>query len=184
MPASPITFGPFRLDLDQRRLLRGDAPIALRRKAWEVLRHLCERPDTIVTTDELLDAVWPGIAVTPQTVTNVVREIRLALADRAGMPRWIQTVRGRGHGLPVHDGRRDHRRTDPRRTRARATPARGERRRALRDDVTGRPRDRRARIGKTTLVEAVVAHAPRRRPPRRAAPVSSSTATGELPSRS
>src|SRR5262245_23511097 len=96
MPASPITFGPFRLDLDQRRLLRGDAPIALRRKAWEVLRHLCERPDTIVTTDELLDAVWPGIAVTPQTVTNVVREIRLALADRAGMPRWIQTVRGRG----------------------------------------------------------------------------------------
>ncbi len=92
-----IVFGRFRIDLDRRQLLRGDAPIELRRKAFDVLRHLCERPDTLVTNDELLDAAWPGVAVTPQTLTNVIQEIRSALGDRADAPRWIHTVRGRGH---------------------------------------------------------------------------------------
>ena len=95
--SSPISFGPFHLDPEKRCLLRGAAPVELRRKAWEVLRHLCERPDTVVSNDELLDAVWPGVAVTPQTVANVIRELRLALVDSAGAPRWIATVRGRGY---------------------------------------------------------------------------------------
>ncbi len=95
--APPIAFGPFRLDLEKRRLLRGETPIELRRKAFEVLRHLAERSGSVVTNDELLDAVWPGTAVTPQTVTNVIRELRLALADRAGGAHWIRTLRGRGH---------------------------------------------------------------------------------------
>jgi predicted ATPase len=91
-----ITFGPFRLDLEQGRLTRADSPIELRRKAWEVLCHLAARPGVLVTNAELLEAVWPGVAVTPQTVTNVVLELRAALDDSAGAPRWIQTVHGRG----------------------------------------------------------------------------------------
>ena len=103
MPASPIAFGPFRLDLEKRRLLRGDAPIELRRKAWEVLRHLCERPGHGRDHGRAARRGLAGIAVTPQTVTNVIRELRLALADRAGGPRWIQTRARARTRLPVHN---------------------------------------------------------------------------------
>lgn len=79
--------------------------MTLRRKAWEVLSFLAERPGAVVSNDELLDAVWPGIAVTPQTLTNVVHELRVALDDGSGGSRWLQTVSRRGHVfLPCGDG--------------------------------------------------------------------------------
>lgn len=96
-PPRTISFGPFVVDTTRGLLIRGGTPIDLRRKAWDVLSHLSAHPDTVVTTQELLDAVWPGTAVTPQTVTNVIHELRLALGDTTATPRWIQTVRGRGH---------------------------------------------------------------------------------------
>ena len=154
--STPISFGPFHLDPAKRCLLRAGAPVELRRKAWEVLRYLCERPDTVVSNDELLDAVWPGVAVTPQTVANVIRELRSALVDSATAPRWLATVRGRGHvfrptpaladpsetAAPTLIGRAHERRELATRW---ARAVRGEPQVVL---VTGEPG-----IGKTTLVD-------------------------------
>lgn len=93
----PIAFGPFVLDPAAAVLRRDAGVVRLRPKAWETLRYLVERPGRLVSNDELLDAVWPDAAVTPQTLTNVIRELRLALDDRARAPRYLETVYGRGY---------------------------------------------------------------------------------------
>lgn len=94
---TPVVFGPFRLDLAAERLLRGNEPISLRPKTWVVLRHLVEHAGTLVTISELLDVAWAGTAVTPNTLTNVIRELRTALGDDPRSPRFIETAHRRGY---------------------------------------------------------------------------------------
>jgi len=94
--ARAIVFPPFRLDLRAGELTRAGTPIPLRPKTWAVLVHLAERPGLLVTRDELFDAVWPDVAVTPDTLTKSIGELRLALGDDPAAPRFIATVHRRG----------------------------------------------------------------------------------------
>jgi DNA-binding winged helix-turn-helix (wHTH) protein len=91
-----IAFSSFRLDLRASQLTHAGTPIALRPKTWSVLVHLAERPGILVTKDELLDAVWPDVAVTPDTLTKSIGELRLALGDDYANPGFIATVHRRG----------------------------------------------------------------------------------------
>ena len=171
--ASTASFGPYRLDLTARQLLHRGAPVALRRKAWTVLRCLVERTGAVVSTEEILDAAWHGTTVSPQTVTNVIAELRAALDDRAGAPRWIRTVYGAGYRFIGRVRRGAPAPTRPARCRVRTTtraragqrPAligRAAERAALRSAYTDACAGRRRvlfvsgdpGIGKTTLVEA------------------------------
>jgi DNA-binding winged helix-turn-helix (wHTH) protein len=96
-PAAAITFAPFRLDPSRGRLLRGDQSIRLRPKTWSVLLYLAQRPGVLVTKDELLDAVWPDVVITPDTLSKSIGELRVALADNYRTPRCIETVHRRGY---------------------------------------------------------------------------------------
>ncbi len=95
-PATAITFASFRLDLHAGRLLRGNEPIPLRPKTWAVLQHLAERPGMLVTKSDLLDAVWPDLAVTESVLSKSIGELRVALGDSFKAPRLIETVQRRG----------------------------------------------------------------------------------------
>ena len=102
-----ITFSPFRLDLRRGLLLRGTKPIPLRPKTWAVLLYLAERPGVLVAKNELLDALWPDVAVTPDTLNKSIGELRVALGDDSRAPRFIQTVNRRGYRfIAVGMGRR------------------------------------------------------------------------------
>lgn len=92
-----IRFGPFALDIAEGRLWRDGQSVPLRPKAWAVLCHLASHPQVLVSNDQLMDAAWPGVAVTPQTLTNVIRELRIALGDSPRAARYIETVHGRGY---------------------------------------------------------------------------------------
>ena len=96
MDESELHFGPFRLE-DAKQLWRGDQPIHLRRQTLSLLRHLAERPDRLVTKDELINELWPGIDVSPTVVKVCVREIRHALGDEAVNPQFVETVGGQGY---------------------------------------------------------------------------------------
>jgi DNA-binding winged helix-turn-helix (wHTH) protein len=91
-----LSFGVFRLDLRSGRLFRGSKPVPLRPKTWGVLQYLAERPGQLVSKSELLDAVWPGVAVTEEVVRKSVNELRAALGDSAEAPQLIETVPRRG----------------------------------------------------------------------------------------
>jgi DNA-binding winged helix-turn-helix (wHTH) protein len=95
-------FLPFRLDIANQCLWRhresgGDERILLTPKAFGVLRHLVEHAGTLVTHDELLDAVWPGTHIQPQAVKKLVLDIRSALGDQAKKPVFIETAHRRGY---------------------------------------------------------------------------------------
>ncbi|MEO8604255.1 MAG: winged helix-turn-helix domain-containing protein [bacterium] len=62
-----IKFASFTLDRRAGRLLRDGATVAQRPKTWAVLLYLAQRPGALVSRDELFDAVWPDVAVTPDT---------------------------------------------------------------------------------------------------------------------
>ena len=96
MNAAAISFGTFRLDLRGGQLLRGSERIPLRPKTWAVLQYLAERPGVLVSKHELLDAVWPDVAVTESVLTKSVGELRVALGDSSKAPRFIETMQRRG----------------------------------------------------------------------------------------
>ena len=95
-PGGTILFPPFCLDLRAGRLLRGSQPVRLRPKTFAVLRYLVQRAGALVTKDELLDAVWADTAVTENTLTQSIGELRRALKDDSTPPRFIETVHHRG----------------------------------------------------------------------------------------
>src|SRR5215210_1079506 len=93
MPPSALRFGLFVLDLE-RLCLRGPAgEVELRPKSFEVLRHLAERPRRVVPKDALIEAVWPDVAVTDDSLIRCIGEVRRAIADG---PQEILNVRRQG----------------------------------------------------------------------------------------
>ena len=99
MPSSvPLwNFGPFALDSTNACLWRGAEAVALPPKAFDVLHYLVMHPDRLVTKDELLDAIWPEIAVTDAVVRVAIGALRKVLDDTTPPPRFIATVPRRGY---------------------------------------------------------------------------------------
>src|SRR5499426_2355170 len=96
-PSRQLHFPPFRLDPDNACLWRGTKAIRLTPKAFAVLQCLAERRGQLVTKDLLLESVWPATAVGDAVLKVCVREIRKALGDRVGAPRFVATVHRRGY---------------------------------------------------------------------------------------
>src|SRR5215831_4655484 len=92
-----LRFPPFRLDPDNACLWRGPRAIRLTPKAFAVLECLVERHGQLVTKDVLLERVWPKTVVGDAVLKVCVREIRRALGDRVGAPRFVATVHRRGY---------------------------------------------------------------------------------------
>jgi DNA-binding winged helix-turn-helix (wHTH) protein len=85
-------FGPFRLDIRERRLSRGGEVIPLRLKVFDTLRVLVENAGRLVTKQELLDAIWPETTVEENNLNHNVSVLRKALGDRATGQQYIETV--------------------------------------------------------------------------------------------
>jgi TolB-like protein/cytochrome c-type biogenesis protein CcmH/NrfG len=87
----------FKLDLGDERLWRGDQPVPLSNKAFELLRLFVSNPKRLLTKDEILDTVWGDICVSEGLVKEYVHDLRHALGDDPQSPQFIETVRGRGY---------------------------------------------------------------------------------------
>ncbi|MFI0400291.1 MAG: AAA family ATPase [Thiolinea sp.] len=86
-----------RFDPSNQTLLTEHGTIQLPPKAFGILTYLCQRPQQLVTKEELLTAVWPGVFVTDAVLKVTIGELRKALADDAKDPRFIETVHRRGY---------------------------------------------------------------------------------------
>jgi DNA-binding winged helix-turn-helix (wHTH) protein/tetratricopeptide (TPR) repeat protein len=96
-PVASYRFGPFVVDQAGYRLLNGAVPIPMSPKALDLLLLFVGRPQTLVTKDDLLKALWPDVAVTDNALTQVVSELRQALEDDAAAPRFVETVPRKGY---------------------------------------------------------------------------------------
>ena len=89
-------FGDFCLDLDRRRLSRGQDPdaheaIALSPKAFDLLETLVRHVDQVVPKQALLDEVWADVHVEESVLKVRISEIRGALDEAAADPVHVHT---------------------------------------------------------------------------------------------
>jgi DNA-binding winged helix-turn-helix (wHTH) protein/TolB-like protein len=90
-----LAFGCFVVDVGRVEVRRDDQPVALRPKTFALLVYLADRAGTVVGKQELIDAVWPGLVVTDDSLTQAISELRGALDDRG--QKLIKTVPRRGY---------------------------------------------------------------------------------------
>ena len=88
---------PFRVEVPAGIVWRDERRLALSRKAASVLAYLVSHAGHVITREELLQAVWQGTYVQPDTLKVYVRELREVLGDDARTPRYIETLPGRGY---------------------------------------------------------------------------------------
>ena len=96
-PRPIIHFDRFRLDARAGQLFRLDTPVYLRPKTFAVLQYMATHAGDLVSKDDLLATVWGHSAVSEDVVRISMRELRAALGDDRGAPRFIETVVRRGY---------------------------------------------------------------------------------------
>lgn len=64
-----------------------------------LLLHLVENAGHTVSREQLFEALWPGVVVSDDTLTQAVIKLRKALGDSARNPRYIETIPKRGYRL-------------------------------------------------------------------------------------
>ena len=92
-----VSFPPYKLDVENAQLWQAERQVALKPKAFEVLRYLIERPRQLITKEELLETLWSDVYVTEGILKTYIRQIRYALGERASEPQYIETVHRRGY---------------------------------------------------------------------------------------
>jgi TolB-like protein/Tfp pilus assembly protein PilF len=90
-------FAGFEVDLNRGELRVGGATVSLRPKTFAMLAYLTSQPGRLLTKDELIEAVWPEVTVTDDSLVQCISELRAALGD--GDQRLIKTVPRRGYLL-------------------------------------------------------------------------------------
>jgi adenylate cyclase len=94
-PASVYEFAGHTLDLGQCRLLRGSKDVGLRPKSLTLLAYLIENRGRVIGKDELIAVVWPNVAVSDDSLSQCLKDVRSALGSHAeGL---IRTVPRRGY---------------------------------------------------------------------------------------
>ena len=89
-----LKFGRIELRRDTREVLLDGRPAPVGGRAFDLLAQLLAEPDTVVAKAQLMDAVWPGLAVVENNLNTQVKALRQALGEKA-----ILTVPGRGYRL-------------------------------------------------------------------------------------
>jgi DNA-binding winged helix-turn-helix (wHTH) protein len=89
-----LEFSRFRVLVRRRQLLADGVPVELRTRAFDLLLVLLETAGSLVTKEELMRRVWPGVVVSEDNIKLQVSVLRKALgADRD----VIHTEFGRGY---------------------------------------------------------------------------------------
>jgi TolB-like protein/DNA-binding winged helix-turn-helix (wHTH) protein/Tfp pilus assembly protein PilF len=91
--------GDLEVDAGLHRVLKGGEPIELPRLSLDLLLALFRSAPHFVSNEELMQQVWKGLVVSPETVTQRVKLLRDALGDDPRQPRYIEGLRSRGYRL-------------------------------------------------------------------------------------
>jgi TolB-like protein/DNA-binding winged helix-turn-helix (wHTH) protein len=98
-PASALKVGDWDVDATANQLSRDGQSTRLEPKVIELLVHLAHHAGQVVGREELLQAVWPGVIVGDDALTQAIIKLRKALGDDARQPTYIETISKRGYRL-------------------------------------------------------------------------------------
>ena len=88
-------FDEFTVDAKRGGIWRGTTYVPLRPKTLSLLLFLAQNPSRLVTKDEIVEAVWPRVVATDESIAKCVSELRAALGS-AGH-RLVKTAPKRGY---------------------------------------------------------------------------------------
>jgi DNA-binding winged helix-turn-helix (wHTH) protein/predicted ATPase len=91
------TFGGYVLDTQHYELSRAGQRLPLRPKAFQVLAYLLAHRARVVPTAELREHVWPDTYVGDAALSSCLKTIRRVLDDDGQHQRLIRTVRSQGY---------------------------------------------------------------------------------------
>jgi TolB-like protein/tetratricopeptide (TPR) repeat protein len=92
-----LSVGNLVLDPDQGTLVWNGASVELRPKPFALLAQLAHNAGRVLSKSDLMDAVWPDVIVTEDSLTQAIRQVRVAIGDPDGIV--LRTVHGRGYLL-------------------------------------------------------------------------------------
>ena len=90
-------FEGYELEPAARELRDDSGPVHVEQQVFDVLRHLAEHRDRVVSKTELLDAVWGTRFVSESALTSRIKSARQAVGDSGDRQHVIKTVRGVGY---------------------------------------------------------------------------------------
>lgn len=90
-------FGSFRLDPEERLLLRGSERLELPPRVFDTLLALAESQGRLLEKGELMDRIWPDAVVEENNLTQAIYLLRKVLQDGENGARYIETVPKRGY---------------------------------------------------------------------------------------
>jgi Tol biopolymer transport system component/DNA-binding winged helix-turn-helix (wHTH) protein len=90
-------FGPFRVDVAERLLIREGQNVPLTPKAFDTLLVLVENRGRLLEKEELMQRLWPHTVVEEANLTNNISQVRKALGDDSVEHRYIETVPKHGY---------------------------------------------------------------------------------------
>jgi eukaryotic-like serine/threonine-protein kinase len=90
-------FGPYRIDLEQRLLKRGNDVIPLAPKVLETLIVLLENGGRVLEKEYLVKRIWPDTFVEDGSLTRNISTLRKALGHGPDDENYIATVPKRGY---------------------------------------------------------------------------------------
>ena len=91
-----FVFGECVLDTSRRELSRGGEAVAVGPQVFDLLIHLIENRDRVVSKDELFDVIWRGRTISESTLTSHVNFARRAIGDTGEEQRLIRTISRKG----------------------------------------------------------------------------------------
>src|SRR5258706_11308810 len=105
---SILRFGTFEVDVRAGELRKQGVRIKLQEQPFHVLTILLQRPDEVVTREELRSGNWPADTFVDfdNSLNTAINKLREALGDSADSPRFIETLPRRGYRFiaPVTGG--------------------------------------------------------------------------------
>ncbi|HKU24991.1 MAG TPA: winged helix-turn-helix domain-containing protein [Candidatus Sulfotelmatobacter sp.] len=99
MPEKKVRFAEFEVDCTRFRLFRKGEAVRLEGIPLQLLIFLVDHPCELVSREQIAEALWGnGVFVDVETSINTaVRKLRMALDDDSALPKYLQTVVGRGY---------------------------------------------------------------------------------------
>jgi transcriptional activator of cad operon len=95
----PLRVGAWRVDSRLGQISRQGEVVRVEARTMKLLLCLAERAGEVVSVEELLDQVWSGVVVTPDSVYQAVASLRRLLGDDAKQPAYIATVPRLGYRM-------------------------------------------------------------------------------------
>ena len=94
-----MRIGAWRIEAAREQISKDGTTVKLERRSMQLLLCLAEQPGRILSVEELLDRVWAGVVVTPDSVYHAVASLRRILGDDANEPTYITNIPRRGYSL-------------------------------------------------------------------------------------